>query len=203
MTQQTPGQLQIPDQLGLSETEQVQIHQQWSTFEKVQQQLRNEGFIPLGTPPYACPGYIDLETITSHNSQVLTTMMAQCKAWRDYAAQRGVFSRQILVETRNELKDIETKTKAQMRAAAKTAKPIPAGDVKEAAAATPRYAQLLLQEQEHIQSEEYYTSEASRFASNFQLLSRAITIRGQDIEQGNRAGNVGAHGTGQQPPPYG
>ena len=155
----------------------------------------------MGTPPYACPGYIDQDTISSQDSRVLTIMMAQCKAWRDYASQREVYSRQLLAEMRNELRDIEAKTKKALKDTATSNKAIPAADVKDEARRTPRYTQLLVCEQEQEQLQEWYKSEASRFASNFQLLSRAVTIRGQDIEQGNRAGNVGAHGTGA--PDYG
>ena len=192
--------MNVPDSLGLSETEQVNIHQQWSTYVGVHERLQREGFTTLGTPPYACPGYIDQDTIASQDSKVLTMMMAQCKAWRDYASQREVYSRQLLMEMRNELRSIETTTKKSMKDSSSSKKTPTTADIKDRAMSTPRYVQLLICEQEQEQLEEWYKSEASRFSSNFQLLSRAVTVRGQDIEQVNRAGNVGAHGTGQ--PPY-
>lgn len=191
--------MQIQDGIGLSETEQVNIHLRWSTYGRVHERLQQEGFVALGTPPYACPGYIDQETVSSQNSRTITMMMAQCKAWRDYACQREVYSRQLLVEMRNELRSIEATTKKSMKDTATSKKTITVSDVKEEALHTQRYTQLLICEQEQEQLQEWYKAEASRFSSNFQLLSRTITIRGQDIEQGTRAGNVGAHGTGGSP----
>ena len=188
---------QIPENLGLSESEQTQIHEQWSTYGQVLQQIQQEGFVPLGTPPFASPGYIDQEAITSQDSRVLTILMAQYKAWRDYSSQRAVFASQILTETRNELRSIETTTKRHMREASTSKKAISAADVKDEASRTPRYTQLLLQEQQYVQLDEFYSSESSRFSSGFQLLSRTVTIRGQDIEQNGRAQNVGTQGPGR------
>lgn len=182
--------LQLPDQLGLSQSEQQHVHQQWSTFDKVQAQLKSEGFVPLAYPPYACPGYLEVETLTAHASQTLTQEYAKYKAWRDFTAERLAYSEQILLETSNEMGTIEARTKKRLQQDSK--KKFTKDEIREEARTDQRYEQLKLQEQEHKQLKVSYETQLSRFSNGMQTISRAITMRGQDIEQGNRAGNIGA-----------
>ena len=185
--------LNLPDQLGLSQTEQHQVHDQWNTFQKVQAQLKSEGFVPLSYPPHACPGYLDIETLTSHDSKTLTMEYAKYKSWHDFSAQRLMYSEQILLQTFNEMSAIEAQVKTKLSKESK--KKFSKDEIREEARSEPRYANLRLQEQEHKQLKFAYESEKERYAKSMSLISRAITLRGQDIEQGGRASNIGATGS--------
>lgn len=179
--------LQTPDVLGPSNAEMQQLHEQWSTFGAVQARLRQEGFTPLPQPMYACPSYLDADVLTSQNSRTLTMEFAKYKAWRDFTAERLVYSRQILLETRNEMRAIEARVKGEARSKKMTKE-----EVQETAKTNPRYNALRLQEQENEQLELHYETKEKEYSSAVALISRVITIRGQDIEQNNRGGSVGA-----------
>jgi hypothetical protein len=185
--------LDVPEQLGLSNTEQQNLHQQWSTFNQVQQRLKQEGFVPLPYPQYACPGYLDVETLTAHDSRTLTMEYAKYKAWRDFTAERLAYSEQILLETSNEMSAIEARTKKRLQQDSK--KKFTKDEIREEARSDQRYEQLKLQEQENKQLKVAYETQRDRFSNGMSLISRAITMRGQDIEQGNRGSNIGATGT--------
>ena len=182
--------LETPDALGLAQSEQMRIQDQWSTFDRVQFRLQQEGFAPLSMPPYACPGYLDVETLTAHDSKTLTTEYAKYKAWRDFTSERLMYTKQILLETVNKLKKIELETRKRLRAGG-IKKPT-ADELQEQARSDPAYDQLKLQEQENQQYELAYESELSRFSNGMTAISRSITMRGQDIEQGNRGTKIGA-----------
>jgi hypothetical protein len=185
--------LDIPDRLGLSHTEQQQVHDQWNTFDRVQAQLKQEGFVPLAYPPYACPGYLDIDTLTSHDSRTLTVEYAKYKSWHDFTAQRLMYSEQILLQTSNEMGAIEAEVKTRL--AQESKKKYNKDDIREEARKDQRYAQLRLQEQEHKQLKFAYESEKERYSKSMSLISRAITLRGQDIDQGQRGSNIGASAT--------
>ncbi len=188
--------LETPDHLGLSETVIQQTHQIWSTFNNVHARLAQEGFVPLPAPKAACPAYLDDSTLTAHDSRTLALEFGKYKAWRDFVTQRLSFTLQILVETRNEMKAIE----GEARRAAKgstTAKKLTKEELLELVQLNnPRYIQLKMQEQENDQLQIWYEGEKERYASAMNLLSRMLTMRGQDIEQGIRQGNIGSQGAG-------
>jgi hypothetical protein len=136
---------------------------------------------------YAYPGYLDREILLAQDSRMLTMEFAKYKAWRDFAAERLVYSQQILLETRNEMRAIETNIK-------KAAKKKTDKEVQEEARTNPRYESLRLQEQENAQLELMYEAKVKEFSSSVAILSRTVALRGQDIEQGNRGRNIGAGG---------
>jgi hypothetical protein len=114
---------------------------------------------------------------------------AKYKAWRDFTAERLVYSRQILLETRNEMLAIESQVKSE---ALHARKKVTKEEVQEAAKSNPRYRALRLQEQENAQLELHYETKEKEYSSAVALISRTVTIRGQDIEQGQRGNNIGA-----------
>jgi hypothetical protein len=181
--------LETPEMLGLSQSEQQTIHSHWDTFNNVQHRLAGEGFVPLGRPVYACPSYLDPEVLTAHNSKTLTMEFAKYKAWRDFTAERLVYTKQILLQTRNEMRSIEVKVKKSMR---KGSKRPTKDEIQEESKSDPRYEQLRVQEQENQQLELMYEAKEKEFSSAISLISRVITMRGQDIDQAQRGNTIGA-----------
>lgn len=198
--------LETPESLGLPQSEQDIIHDQWNTFERVQHRIASEGFTPLPQPMYACPGYLNVETLTAADTRTLSMEFAKYKAWRDFTSERLVYTQQILVQTRNELRAIELRVKREARKARKpgtAAKKMTKEEVLEEAKSDPRYEQLLIQEQEQEQLELMYTAKKSEFYDATRLISRVVELRKQDIETGQRGGNIGAHGAGGYHAPTG
>jgi hypothetical protein len=192
-----PG-LQTPDALGASASEAGQIQVEWSTYNKVQSQLRTEGFQPLPQPEYSCPHYLDPNVLNSHDSRVLTIEFGKYKAWRDFTAERLMYSKQILLETSKQMKKIESAAKKSLmkhKTGARSKKP-EKEEVIDLAQQNPEYVQLELQLQEHKQLEIAYETKLSEYSSAVQLISRAVTMRGQDIQQGMRQSNLGTPGPG-------
>lgn len=193
--------LQTPDQLGMANSELAQIQQTWSTFHQVQTRLQQEGFVPLGLPQVVCPQYLDMETLGTHDSRALGRLFGQYKAWRDFTAERLAFTEKILLETKNELIEIEAYNKKKLKGD-KPGKKVDKEEVIEYSNLNPRYVQLKIQQQENEQLEIWYRMEKDRFSNGIQLISRMLTMRGQDIEQGIRAANVGVQGAVGGPPGY-
>lgn len=188
--------MDLPENMGLSASEQQAVHQQWSTYTGVIQQLTKEGFKALGEPSHGYPEYLDIDTLTSHDSRVLTRELARNKAWKDFAQQRLTYISMILVETRNELQAIEARVRKHLRTN-KVGKTGPTkDDIVDQARTDPRYEQLKAQEQQFDQYKMYYDAEVERFSGNYALISRVITLRGQNIDEGMRQNNVGANGSG-------
>ena len=184
--------LDTPSKLGLPHAAQESIHDTWSTFYRVQKRLKKEGFTLLPMPEYSCPTYLSTEKLTAHNSTTLALEYARYKAWRDFTAERLMFTKQILVETKTEMEEIESNIKNGMKR--RGDKKLGRTEIREEARTDSRYRQLLLQEQEHTQLQIAYETKLAAFTSSAALVSRAITMRGQDIEQGNRASKIGACG---------
>jgi hypothetical protein len=149
---------------------------------------------------YACPGYLDVDTLTSHNSRTLSMEFAKYKAWRDFTAERLVYTKQILLETRNEMRDVEVRVKQMARQPKGTrGTRLTKDEIQEEAKKDPRYAALRLQEQENQQLELHYEAKQSEYSDAIKLISRVVALRGQDIDQSGRGGNIGAHGEGYAP----
>jgi hypothetical protein len=193
--------MEIPDDLGLSATEQASVHQQWDTYNEVLAQVAREGFKSLGEPPFGYPEYLDLDTLTSHDSRILTREFAKNKAWKDFAEQRCNYYKMMLTQVKNELSAIEVHTKKRLREGNKK-KVISKDEVADAARTNPRYQDLGVNEQRLTQFLDFYDTEIRRFAGNISMVSRAITVRGQNIEETNRQTNVGGSVPGGAPPRF-
>jgi hypothetical protein len=171
----------------------------------VQEALAREGFTPLAQPAYACPSYLDPNVLNSHDSRVLTIEFARYKAWRDFTANRLMYSKQILLETKIQMQKVEALCKKHlMQDASNPIKKPTIEDVVELAQRSLHYVELEQRVQEHQQLEIAYETRLSEFTSSMQLISRSITMRGQDIQQGLRGGNLGSgnqheHMTGRHP----
>jgi len=185
--------LEIPDFLGPSTAEHQQIETQWSTFGKVQDALAKEGFTPLPQPVYACPGYLDPNILNSHDSRVLTIEFARYKAWRDFTANRLMYSKQILLETKTQLQKVEALCKKHLMSHPDNPIKKPTReDILQLAQQSLHYTDLEQRAQEHQQLEIAYETRLSEFSSSMQLISRSVTMRGQDIQQGLRGNNLGS-----------
>jgi hypothetical protein len=181
--------LNTPDVLGPSDAEHTQIQAEWSTFHRVQSTLQAEGFTPLHQPAFSCPGYLEHHVLTSHDSRVLAIEYGKYKAWRDYVAERLMYSKQILLEVGKQMHKIENHYKAALQRQGK--KSPKKEEYVELAEADAQYQNCEKLQQEHRQLELAYETKLSEYASAMQVISRSITIRGQDIQQGIRQGNLG------------
>lgn len=185
--------LQTPDVLGTSTSEVGHIQQQWSTYGRVQQTLSAEGFVPLPPPEYSCPRYLDPNILSSHDSRILTIEYAKYKAWRDFTAERLAYSKEILLETKKQMRKIEANCKRQLlnnKTGPRSKKP-DKEEVVELAQQNPEYLALELLEQEHEQLRIAYETKLGEYSSSYQLVSRVITMRGQDIQGGVRQNTIG------------
>lgn len=181
--------LEVPDALGLSESQQHETDMRWDTYSRVQEDLSLEGFLPIQQPQYQPPQHIHHEALAGQDSRVLTIELARSKAWRDFAANRLLYVEMILLQIRTKKRHIELDCKRAL-VAGKSKKPT-REDVIEQAMATPLYVQLELEEQRNEQFRIAYAEYKSLYSSTYQLVSRVVTLRQQDLEQQNRLGNAG------------
>lgn len=117
MEQRTPshrGGLQLPYNVGVSETEKRELYDKWSTFDAVRDSLKAKGFMNPPQPEFECPN-IRPEHLLTSNSQEYSTTYAHLLAWLSYTSPILAEVRGQLIQAENQMTIIASKVKKQLR----------------------------------------------------------------------------------------
>jgi len=188
------NELELPQQMGLGQGAHQNIHDNWDTYNSVMGQLAREGFQPIPAPSFPCPPYVSAEQLTDQDTTRYTNLYAQVNAWQNYSEYCLACIDFAVIQTENEMDVITLKTKERLREESKAepkAKKPSEDYMKEVAKCDPRYMQLRLYLQMLQQKRLVVKSQMDRLSRNLKMLSRQVTIRGQEIEQGRRGHNLG------------
>jgi len=184
--------LQLPSQAGagLGQGAQEAIHQDWDTYNRVMQQLASEGFQPIPPPTCNQPIYLTAEQLTDHDSKQNIQLWAQLIAWQNYSEYCLACIDFSIIQTENEMDNIILLTKSRMEETSKRLKEKkpPEAVMERSAKVDGRYMQLRLYLQMLQQKRLMVDTQVKRLSKNKQMLSRYVTIRGQDIQAGTRSG---------------
>lgn len=186
--------LQLPPQVGLGQGAQDAIHQDWDTYDRVMKQLASEGFQPIPPPRCNQPVYITAEQLTDRDSKQNVQLWSELISWQNYSEYCLACIDFAAVQTENEMDNIVLLFKNKVEAEAKAAKekkPTEA-NMERSAKTDGRYMQLRLYLQMLQQKRLMVDTQVKRLSKNKQMLSRYVTIRGQDIEQDRQRTGAGS-----------
>jgi len=162
-----------------------EIHSSWDTLDETLVMLAKEGFHQLTSPPYQMP-VLPAEALTNFNSNQYAMLQAQMEGWRSYTDSRLAVIKSGIFQCNNELADIMTMMRKQIREAAEAAgekKPSEV-DIREMIKSSPRYRQLQLENQKLETAKNVLESHYNRLGRGLNLLSRNIETK--KIEQNNQ-----------------
>jgi hypothetical protein len=183
--QPVTGGLSLPSSVGVGESQERRLHQQWDTIEEIEQKLLAEGFQPMAQPEFGCP-QITEDTLTTADSKAYTGMYAQQLAWFYYASQALSRCSAELLQVTNEMSLIEATMRKgfrdRMKAGGKAAK-MSAEEMGDLILLDPRYSYLLHRKQELTQ----YKLELGTYTENIdrgmKVISRQVELRKMELEQ--------------------
>jgi hypothetical protein len=185
--------LNIEGDAGLGQQDQQVIHNKWDTIDEVQLNLALLGFFPMEKPDFAAPSLnAELyQALCAASGNTLTFEHTRFSAWYSYAQDKLGFFVGHQKQIENEMTEIRTRTKRAIvqRATKATAKKPTVEAVDEEAQLDPRYMELKLMLQKVEQSIDLLEANAKMFSAGTRLTSRAVTVRGQELEglNGGRA----------------
>jgi hypothetical protein len=183
------GGLTVPKNVGVSETEQQNIHGKWDTIENVENELAMEGFVPMGTPEFECPQVTE-DALTTPDSKEYTTTYARQLAWFNYSSQVLARVTAHLLQIENEMDFIESKLRKQFREvrrpkeSGKGFDKMSAEEMKDEIRLDPRYSELTLQAQVFKQKKTELSVFVEGIERGLKVISRQVEIRKMEIEQG-------------------
>lgn len=181
--------LQVPDAMGIPSLsvgaeEQQQIAERWTTFARAEAELAAWGFEPEARPLCTRPR-VTADDLNTPDSRQYTTLYVQVEAWHTYAINAHARLKGVLLETQNQLKDLEVEIKsAAVREAAARKEKKPAKDILDNLPKThPRWKELTAYAQELRQKDMLMTSYVDSISRDLALVSRQVEIRKQDFEK--------------------
>lgn len=162
-----------------------EMHSSWDTLDEMLVTTAKEGFYQLTSPPYQMP-VLTPEALTNFNSSQYAMLQAQMEGWKSYTDSRLAVIESGIFQCDNEMDDIMTMMRKQIREAAEAAdekKPSEI-DIKEMIKSSPRYRQLKLEHQKLKQAKNLLQTHLERLGRGLALLSR--NIEAKKLEQGNQ-----------------
>lgn len=194
------GGLSIPSNLGVGETAEQSVHQEWTSLDEQEEKLAFEGFSPMSTPDFGCP-QITEEILTTSDNKLYTTVYAQQLAWFNYASQNLSRSVAEILQVTNEMDIIEARMRKgfreRMRVGGKESK-MTSEEMKDEILLNPRYTYLKLHHQQLSQYKIELAAYCDGIERGLKVISRQVEIRKMEIEQ-NRV-NIPNRGYGIRTP---
>ena len=191
------GSLKLPNSLGAPITRTPvtrQIHEKWDTYDEIDESLQGRGFEEGRRPGGEFPN-LTSEDLTSIDSKQYTSRYVEFLSWWRYAGETLATIKAQMLQIENEMSEIETETKKDMRnlAESKTKKPT-ADEVTTAVESQPRYKDLKLLKQRAEQSRLLMDTRLEYLERSLRLISRQVEIRRLDLEQGKVEHNMPMRG---------
>lgn len=201
------GGLVTPDTLGLGHTQEESIRQTWSTFDEVELQLTRQGIPPLEQPRCTIP-HITAHLLNESNNREFSTIYANFGEWFGYIS--SFYGRILakLVEVDNEMNDISVQNRRQLlqawRAAGgkKTDKPT-IQELSDYNELHNRYRELKHERQQWEQQRLILLPRREQLKKDQDIISRQVTIRGQELERHRVGGNMASRYHQPQSEPHG
>ncbi len=189
------GGLHIPGPLGIGETQEETIQRTWSTFDEMELHLaRNYGVHPLEQPRCAIPR-ITGHLLNDANNREFSQIYANFGEWFGYITSLYGRIQAKIVEINNEMSDLEVHNRKEMLNAwrqtggVKKDKPT-VQEMSDYNALHPRHRELQLDHQRWEQQRLILQPRKEQLKKDSDIVSRQVTIRGQEIERNRLGGNM-------------
>ena len=186
--------LEVPQDVGISQTEAQEINSVWDTYDAMNEWLASLGFTQEQRPPYPFPELTEDDYVNVEGDDY-SRLMLRVDKWFAYAKGTRSQLKGRLLAVMDEMDIIAVDYRQQVRqqyAGTKAKKPT-VEESKDNIKSIGRYRELMLYEQNlniSIDSIDSKIASLERFSKG---LSRQITLRGQEVDMGGRAGR----GTGR------
>ena len=182
----TSGGLQVPAVLGIKMSDLEAIQSKFTTLGHVDQELKSMGIVGGKQPDFPLPE-LTAAALTTTSSTEYTEMYAKQLAWSNYLGPVLADVSSGLLEAENQMTLIEAKikevAKEQNKARAKEDR-VSDVDIKNQVLNDPIYQEAMLEAQRLKQFKLKLEAMHEIAGRNLRLVSRQVTIRGQDIEAG-------------------
>lgn len=188
-----PGGLRVPKTVGIPQNTQENIHGRWTTSPLVEQAVAAAGLPYDETPPHAYPGTLTAEQLTTIDPGEYTALFTEHLAWYNYLVPIVARVKSHLLEVRNEKKDIDVHIRTEERRRngmrAKQDK-LTESEIADSVWSDPRYNDLVLAEQKLDQQKLEYEARLDCISRNLQVISRQVTLKGQELELNRLEGGM-------------
>lgn len=191
----------LPRNVGLSQEDVKKASTAWKTFEKVEAHLKERGFIPPDQPSFPRPT-ITPEQLTTVINKDYTMLYSHHLAWFNYTSPILAQVKSMLIQTRNEMKDIETKIRKDLRLKNKTLPKDERFNEKEIADevwSDPAYKILTREEQKYEQTKLQLESYLEVTEGTLKVISRQVEIRKLELDGSRAEGSMPGRGRFNNP----
>lgn len=204
MTQRTPqtgsGGLQLPKDVGVSESEARAIENAWSTIQRVNARLCASGLDENPEPDIECP-VVTAEALLTPDIKDYTTVFAAQLRWFNYAVVLLADVRAIILEVDNAMEDIASSKRLKFkddnkRVGKKSLDWMSEKEMADHIFQDPHYKELNLQKQKLEQERIKLDAKSNTLERNLKTISRQIENRKAEAVGGAREGNMPGHATG-------
>lgn len=176
--------LNLPNDIGLGQTEAYEIHTAWETMRKVEANMAANG---LGTPtePPPFPLREVTTTLVADDSQEYLKVNAQYLAWLNYILPTLAYTKGCLLEYENEKTHIEASYREMQRqreqGLSKGAR-MGKEELQDRITLDPRYQELTRAEQEATQTKLLLDAKVEILERTLRVISRHIEVKKIDME---------------------
>jgi hypothetical protein len=180
--------LTVEGDAGLGQQDQAAIHNKWDTIDEAEFDLARMGFFSMEKPDFAAPELnAELyQKLSSADGNTITFEHTRWSAWYSYSHSKLGYFSGVQKQIENEMKEILVRTKREIIKRANTAaeKKPTKDDIEHEALIDDRYMQLKRDLQKVEQVIDLLDSHRLKYSAGVKLTSRAVTVRGQEIEAG-------------------
>lgn len=185
--------LKLPNTLGAPERTPVnkKTHDRWSTFDDVDAELQAKGFIDCPRPDNQLPN-LTAKQLTETPNKEYTALHATYLEWFRYTAEDFSRLRALMLQTKNEMEDIELETKRELRT--QPGKKPTEEEIDIAVGLHSRYRELKVLLQRAEQAKLMMDTKVDYLERSLRVISRQIELRKIDAGQGGVNDNMPGRG---------
>lgn len=189
--------LKLPTTLGAPERTPVnkKTHDRWNTFEGVDAELKGKGFTDCPRPDSEFPNLTSTQLTETPNKEY-TALHALYLEWFRYSAEEFSRLRALMLQTKNEMEDIELETKRELRT--QPGKKPSEEEINIAVGLHTRYRDLKQLLQRAEQAKLLLETKVDYLERSLRVISRQVELRKIDAGQGS----VNDHMPGRGREPY-
>lgn len=181
--------LNLPNDIGIGQTEAYEIRTAWATMQQVQSRLATKGIVLSETPPpFPLPEVTT--TLMSEDSQEYLRVNAQYLAWLNFILPNLAYIKGCILELQNEKTHIEASYKEQQRIAGQGSKKIGKEEIQDRITLDPRYIELTQAEQECLQEKYFLDAKIEVLERTLRVISRHIEVKKIDMEINRVSPNI-------------
>lgn len=190
--------LTLPASLGAPERTPVnkKTHDRWSTYEEVDAELKAKGFNDCPRPDVLDAGNsfpnLTAVELTSTPNKEYTALHGRYLEWFRYTSEEFSKFRALMLQTRNEMEDIELETKRELRS--QPGKKPTEEEISIAVGLHSRYRDLKVLLQRAEQAKLLLETKVDYLERSLRVISRQVELRKIDAGQGSVNDNMPGRG---------